>query len=110
MDQINTGKFKNVPSIEEDTIILTSLEIKVRGIDALMEIWIYDKVIQATSIIFVKEEIAHLQDEDLIKIINEDFNYFDVNISRNNPNYVFVNFANKIIKEFGINKFTLEKP
>lgn len=109
MDQINTRKFKNVPSIEEDTIILTSLEIKVRGIDALMEIWIYDKVIQATSIIFVKEEIAHLQDEDLIKIINEDFKYFDVNISRNNPNYVFVNFANKIIKEFGTNKITLEK-
>lgn len=99
MDKIATNKFKDVP-IDEQTTILFSQETKVGEIDALFEIWIYERVVKAQSLIFRKDEIQHLHNEDLIKMITEEMNYFDVKISEVNEDYVFANFGYQILNEF----------
>lgn len=99
MDQIARTKFNDVPTDDQTTIVF-SQERKVGEIDVLFEIWIYERVIKARSLIFRKEDIQHLQNEDLIKMITEEMNYFDVKLSEVNETYVFANFGYQILNEF----------
>lgn len=98
MDKINTDKFKNVTT-DENTIVLYSQESKCGELDVLYEIWIFERVVKAQSLIFLKEDISHLQKADIVKMINEEMKHFDVKIS-DDETYVFANFGYQLLNEF----------
>lgn len=89
------NKFKNAKK-DEDTIIISSQETQIMGIDTRLEFWIYD-CFSAMSAIFVAEDVQHLSDDDLKEMIRKEFNKSDSYISRNSPGYVFVNFDFTVI-------------
>lgn len=99
MDKIIKDKFKNIP-IDDDTIVLYLQEAKFGELDVLYEIWIFDRVVKAQSFIFLKDDISHLKNEGLIKMINESTKHFDVKINEVNENYVFANFGYQLLNEF----------
>jgi len=87
-------KFKNI-GIDEETAIMLRQEFKFQNYDAVFEIWM-TREISACSVIFCKEDIEHLNDEEIIAMIEKNYNVNDVNISRVNENYVFANFGFKL--------------
>ncbi len=88
-------KFKNI-GIDEETAIMHRQEFKFQNYDAVFEIWMTREV-SACSVIFCKEDVAHLNDEEIIAMIEKECKANDVNISRVNENYVFANYGFKII-------------
>lgn len=98
MDKIISDKFKNIP-IDDDTIVLYSQEAKFGELDVLYEIWIFDRVVKAQSLIFQKDDISHLKNEDLIKMINESAKHFDVKINEDET-YLFTSFGYQLLNEF----------
>lgn len=84
--------FDNIP--RDDGAILFRTENKFGELDCVFETWIWDGI-QANSIIFHKNNVSHLSDEELEKMIKESLIFKkdnSVTISRKNEKYTFVNF------------------
>lgn len=88
-------KFKNI-KMDKETISILRQETKIQKYDAVFECWMTADVM-AFSAIFYKEDITHLNDEEIIAMIEKECKANDVNISRVNENYVFANYGFKII-------------
>ncbi|MBS1589537.1 MAG: hypothetical protein JST52_07985 [Bacteroidetes bacterium] len=91
------SKFDQIPK-DPDTQILLRKEDKILDYDVLFEFWIWDGI-SAVSAIFLKEDIEHLSDEEIIKIIQEECKTDKVTISRTNEKYLFANYGFKITEE-----------
>ena len=88
-------KFKNI-KMDEETVSIFRQETKIRSYDAVIECWITPDVL-GFSAIFCKEDIEHLNDKEIIAMVEKKCSANDVNISRVNENYVFANYGFKII-------------
>lgn len=87
-------KFKNV-SVEVDTKIITQIECKIADYAALYQTWVWDGIF-GESIIFTKEDVAHLNDEEVKQLVTDSKYYQsamgNITFSRGKSNFVFVNF------------------
>ncbi len=83
-------KFKNLGT-DEDTTILQRQYDSFNGIDAAMELWLWDGF-EGQSIIFCTKDVENLTDEELTNMIKTHYKTDSVTLSRVNPEYVFLNF------------------
>ncbi len=89
------SKFDQIPEDPETKTLLRKQD-KIRDYDVLFEFWAWDGI-SAVSTIFCKEDIGHLSDEEIIKIIQKERKTDTVTISRKNKKYLFANYGFKII-------------
>jgi len=66
---ITNNKFKNIPT-ENDTTILLSSEMNLGKYEITYQKWFWDGV-QAESIIFYNEDIKHLSKEEIVKEVKK---------------------------------------
>jgi len=93
MERMLEGKFTNVP-VENDTVIIMQAEMKFGEYDVLYQKWVWDGI-TAESIIFLKEDVLNLVDEDLKDILRGSLVVdleSQVTIKRNEAGYTFVSF------------------
>lgn len=86
--------FDNIPEEEEGAIHFRAQMKFNELIDCVFEFWTWDGI-QANSLIFHKNDVSHLSDEELEKMIKESLIFKkdnSVTISRKNEKYTFVNF------------------
>lgn len=88
--------FDNIPEEKEGAIHFRAQMKFDELIDCVFEFWTWDGI-QANSLIFHEEDVAHLSDEELKKMIIESpifkkDNPYWATISRNREKYTFVNF------------------
>ena len=88
-----TDKFKGVP-VEEDTEVLFQKEDMLGIYEILYQKWFWDGI-TAESIIFASEDIAELEEHEIIKQVKAS-PYFKKDSSttfkRSDTGYTFVNF------------------
>jgi hypothetical protein len=87
------SKFNSVP-IEVDTKIINSEEVKINEFDALHQKWFWDGI-YAESLIFVSNEINHLNDDDLkLMLIQSRFvnKETQITIDHSDSGFTFLNF------------------
>lgn len=85
--------FTNI-SNDPGTRILMSLEAKLDDFDVCYQVWIFEGV-RAESMIFHNDDVKDLSDEDLIAEVKESplvKPEKGFTVSRNNPDFTFVNF------------------
>jgi len=88
-----SDKFKNVP-VEEGTVITFQAEMKLGERDVLYQKWGWG-VIEAESVIFVSNDVALLNDEQLESKLRESpiiHSESEVTIKRSGCGFTFVNF------------------
>jgi hypothetical protein len=86
-------KFDNVPT-EEDTAITLSLESKFGEYDVLYQQWIWDGI-QANSLIFDNDDIAHIRCEQLVEEVRNSPLVNDTGAElqvKKNKLYTFISF------------------
>jgi hypothetical protein len=87
------NKFHKVP-VEEDTRIIFQQEVKLGKYDVLYQKWSWCGI-TAESVIFANEDIAELEEEQIIKevksspLINQDS---EATFKKSNSGFTFVNF------------------
>ena len=85
------NKFDSVP-VEEDTRILRNKETYLGGYDVLHQKWKWE-AITAESIIFLDEDVADLEDEDLELMVKGSpfFKGGQITLKRSELGFTFVN-------------------
>ncbi|MEG2079183.1 hypothetical protein [Chryseobacterium sp.] len=94
--EIQNKKFQNLTT-DEETKILFRQQTIFNGYDAMMESWIWDGI-EGQSVIFYSNDVKNLTDEELMNLIKEHYKNETFTISRNNADYVFLNFNFMITK------------
>ncbi|WP_025209089.1 hypothetical protein [Hippea sp. KM1] len=87
------SKFKDVP-IDEDTTILFQQEARLGNYDVLYQKWLWDGIV-AESIIFAKEDVKDLEDEEIEKLVKSSPIVKEgskITLKHSDSGYVFVNF------------------
>jgi hypothetical protein len=84
------GKFKDL-KLDEGTKIIIADFIKIREYDARFEIWSWDGI-YAFSLIFFKEDVKDINEQQLINLINEKFDISDNYTYKDNGKYIFLSF------------------
>jgi hypothetical protein len=84
-------KFDSVP-VEEDTRVLRNKETNLGQYDVLHQKWKWE-AITAESIIFLDEDVADLEDEELESMVKESsfFKGGQTTIKRSESGFTFVN-------------------
>ncbi len=88
-----TGKFDNVP-VDDDTRIILQLETRLGPYDVLYQKWVWDGI-TAESLIFSNEDIAGIDEEDLIREVRASpwtKGDTDITVKQSESGYTFVNF------------------
>ncbi|MFV0231722.1 hypothetical protein OBK30_01465 [Empedobacter falsenii] len=87
-------KFKNIQT-DSDTSILTNVETKFGELDCVYQIWVYDSI-QASSLIFYKNDIKDLSNEELENLLRTSplmtDNTSEITFSSTSDEYTFINF------------------
>lgn len=87
------AKFDDVP-VEEDTKIIFQIETKLGQFDILYETWFWEGI-TAESIIFAKEDVSGLDDNEILKevkkspLLKKDSK---ITLQHSKAGFVFVNF------------------
>jgi hypothetical protein len=89
------GKFADVP-VEPDTVVLAKDEVEIDGVRALFEIWFWEGI-EASSLIFSSNDIAHLTDQALLAwLVDKGYLEKDdlgtATIKRNKNGFDFINY------------------
>jgi hypothetical protein len=86
-------KFAGIP-VDDDTVVLLNTPMEFDGLECMFQIWVWDGI-QAQSLIFVNEDVAHMDDQDLkdavrrwVRVEEES----DITLSRSDSGFTFVNF------------------
>lgn len=87
------NKFEDIPIDSETTIVFT-LPGFLNNYEVVYESWIWENV-SGQSVIFYKEDIKHLSDDDLKGMLD---NQPNITISRKFEKYVFVNYNFKLLQ------------
>lgn len=87
-----SNKFDSVP-VEKDTRLLFRNESKLGKYDVLYEKWEWDGI-KAESVIFLDEDVAHLKDKEIEKIVKSSpiFKGGSITLKRGETGFTFVNF------------------
>ncbi|WP_413533202.1 hypothetical protein [Empedobacter brevis] len=87
-------KFQNLPT-DSETTILTTIEAKFDEFDCVYQIWVYN-AIQASSLIFYKNDIKDLTNEELENLLRTSPLMTDhtseITFSSTSDDYTFMNF------------------
>ena len=83
-------KFKDIP-IDSETTIVFSIPGFLNNYEVIYKSWIWEHI-SGQSVIFYKEDISHLSDDELKKMVDDKNEFASITISRKTEKYVFVNY------------------
>jgi hypothetical protein len=84
-------KFQKV-TIDKDTKIRSAKYVKVGEYDARVEKWFWEGI-DASSIIFLKAEVEHLTNKELIDLIRQETAIHDNFTFKDTGEYLFFNYG-----------------
>jgi hypothetical protein len=89
--QHDLSSFLDVP-VEDDTRLMNVTSVKIEGIDARYESWVWEGIV-ADSLIFHSEAVAHMSDEELDLLVERNMVVKDHRKTvKRLDKYTFVNF------------------
>ena len=88
-----SDKFEGIP-VEGDTAVLLNTPMQFDGLDCMFQVWLWDGI-KGESLIFVNEEVAHLDDPDLKSAVRRwglVKDEADITLRRSDSGFTFLNF------------------
>ncbi|WP_366187227.1 hypothetical protein [Flavobacterium ovatum] len=83
-------KFKDIPT-DSETKTVFSIPGFLDNYEVVYESWIWNHI-SAQSVIFYKDDVTHLSDVDLKKMVDPKNKFPNMTLSRKTEKYVFINF------------------
>lgn len=84
-------KFQNI-TIDKDTKIRSAKYVKIGEYDAKIEEWFWEGI-KASSLIFLKTEVQHLSNSELITLIRQETDILSNFTFKDTGEYLFFNYG-----------------
>lgn len=94
MSHMRNQSFKDVP-VDSDTRIIGQKEVRIGGIDALCQCWIWDGI-KGWSMVFFTNDVQDLSDDELVGLVREVEVITTSTTIKRGEKWTFVNFNFRI--------------